>query len=371
MLDSVDKRTLGLGYLVGTGLSLMLGLFAYSLLTFETFPVALIGTTAAVLLTATLPVVGYWLYRGPLPNESIWRIATYSALGIGVSTTLAVGIIFVRTQYPTISMFPSLLVNNIAAGAVLGVLVGAVTELRARYEETVELNQHNSVMNRVLRHDIRNSMTMIIGYADHVASGNGVDDQTATKIKNKAYDVVRLGNTARNIEAILEEESGGSVDVARVVESELDRLRAEYPTASFSTDLPEDVSIAVNELFTFVVRNLLETAYEKAGAVSTLHVAVRVASLRRNTFSIQLRADGIGVDDWETSVVVEPTETDLRHDDGLDLWLVKWFTDHYGETIDLQSDDSRGDAVRLELLADEIETTADDQGILERFPVIR
>ena len=114
MLDSIDKRGLGLGYLFGVGISLTVGLFGYFLLTFEALPVALVGVLAALVLTATLPLVGYWLARGPLPNESIWKIATWSALGIGLSTLLAVGIIFMRVQYPELSMFPSLLVNNVA-----------------------------------------------------------------------------------------------------------------------------------------------------------------------------------------------------------------------------------------------------------------
>ena len=239
-----------------------------------------------------------------------------------------------------------------------------MSELRKHYEETVELNQHNSVMNRVLRHDIRNSMTVIIGYADHIASTTKAADHSTERIKDAAYDVVRLGNTARNVESILKEVDGGTVDVADVVRSEVDRLRMKYPSASFVVNFPEDVRISVNELFTFVCRNLLEVTLEESATSARLTVSIQIRDRKQGTFAIRLASDGFGAADWEQSVVFQPEETALRHEDGLEVWLVKWFTDHYGETIELDEDETSPDGVIFELNAESIESTAESEGVI-------
>lgn len=69
----------------------------------------------------------------------------------------------VQNRPPIERRFPQVFVNAVAAGGVIGLLFGTVTVLRSANETARILDQRNQVLNRVLRHDLRDDMAVILG----------------------------------------------------------------------------------------------------------------------------------------------------------------------------------------------------------------
>jgi len=90
-------------------------------------------------------------------------------------------------------------------------------------------SQRLAVLNRVLRHNLRNGMTNIMGRAEIIAEDDGEHANSAEMILTSADDLMSLGERARQVEKMMavtpEIDEVGFADVA---ENVLDGYRTEY-----------------------------------------------------------------------------------------------------------------------------------------------
>lgn len=349
----VDKRELGVGYLFGAGIALILSLVGYILLSSHSLLVALGSSVIAIILSISLPYVGYWLHRSAFPDAFIWRIAQWSAVGLGISTILTILVIGVRIYTPDTTLLPSLVVNSIAGGSVLGVMVGTTSELRERYHIERNLNQRNKVMNRVLRHNIRNSMNTILGYATHIAEEErGITTEEAIEvIKRNAHSVISLSQAARNIDNLGSTASEEPIELVPAVREYLDGAESLYPEVEFSCELPEASQAVVDPIFSAVLSNLVENAVKHNDSDPHVEVRVDADEPREGWMRIQVADNGPGIPDIELDVLKEGDETPVRHGNGLGLWLVKWFVEYYDGELRFEANQPRGTRVTMVLPA--------------------
>ena len=360
----VTKRQLGIGYLLGTGVGLLCSLVGYLFLTAGPAITNVVGTVIASMLAGSLLYAGVWLRRSGLPEDLVWNIAKWSAVGLSIPTGIGVLLTIVQVQAQVLYLFPTLFVNTIAAGGVIGVLLGSVNELRKEHEKTLELNRKNLVMNRVLRHNIRNDMNIILGQIDRLNGHNGIDDSVIQPIKQKINDVVSLSESARRIETIGQESDQGPVDVVSLIENQLRVARASYPDASISARLPSVAWARGDSLLSSAIDNLIENAVKHTDTDPVIDVSVE----RKGTDVVVRVADsGPGIPEREKEVLLGDRETSLTHSEGLGLWLVKWVIESYDGEIRFESNDPQGSVVELRLPAcrrpDNLAGAADGHGV--------
>ncbi len=198
------------------------------------------------------------------------------------------------------------------------------------------------VLNRVLRHNLRNEMNVVYGYADQLDDGEAVD-----RIQEKAMTMVNLGNKAREIDQMLnEDEDGPPIDITDIVEIEVDRAREANPSVAFELSCP-DTDRLVPRTIGSVLRNLIENAAEHNDADEP-RVAVDV-TLDADTAVVEVRDNGPGIPDEERAVLRTGDETPLKHSNGLGLWLVNWGVQTMGGSVSVEPRDERGTVVRVEV----------------------
>lgn len=353
----VTKRDLGIGYLLGSGLGLMVSIVGRIVLVNEPIGVSLLGSATAILLAGSVLYVGFWLKTSDLGGEHVWTIAAWSALGLSIPTGLGVLLTVVRIQPPLQFLFPSLLINNLAAGGVAGVLLGTALELRRANKDKTELYQRNVVLNRVLRHNIRNDMNVILGYAHRLErADNGSHDDLVEPIRRKAQDVVELSKSARRIDSLDTATNDGPIDAVRVINDRLRVARSSYPGVGFDVDLPEAAWVDAGPMFASVVDNIIENAIEHNDQEPAISVAV--SGREPGTVSIRIADNGPGIPPGERVVVTDDLETPIEHGTGLGLWLVRWFVDTYDGELRLEENEPRGTVVTIRLPAAEAPATA-------------
>ncbi len=226
-----------------------------------------------------------------------------------------------------------------------------VTERRDR-EERIQ------VLNRVLRHNLRNDLDAVRGYATAIAGGTDPDsDRTAAlaeRIHDTADGLLRLSAKARDVESVLRgDDDSGVDDVAAVVDRTVAEVRSEFEDADLSVARPaEEVPVEAAPL-RLAVRELVENAAEHGGASPSIEVTARRAPDADHDLTVTVADDGPGLPERALRPIRTGGETQFEHNRGLGLWLVHWGVRRLGGSVEFErrDDDEGGTVARLRLNA--------------------
>lgn len=209
----------------------------------------------------------------------------------------------------------------------------------------VRRRQRLEVLNRVLRHNLRNDMTVVIGYADMLADRLPPDQRAPTDtIRTRSNELLSLGEKARTVERVMAGIDGGSrFDVAATARARVAELRAEFDAGSVDVDAPESLLVSGSESAAkLLVDELVENALEHGGDDPTVAVSIRAVDA---DLVVVVEDDGPGVPDYERSVVEGGGESPLQHGSGLGLWAVRWTVDALGGELTFDVRDGRDGSV--------------------------
>jgi len=212
-----------------------------------------------------------------------------------------------------------------------------------------------SVLNRVLRHNLRNGMNAVSGRAELLADDlDGEAAEHARRIGEMAWDLIDVSENARRLEtAIREDQSPAPRDVVDQVETAVTALRDAAPDADIRVDAPAEATALVTENVVDAIRELGKNAVEHGGDQPTVEIAVDRTSDGRVTVTVA--DDGPGMPETERALLRGGTETPLEHGNGLGLWLVNWIVTSVGGTLDVTVDD--GTAVTVSLRGPDADAT--------------
>ncbi|KAB1188727.1 MULTISPECIES: histidine kinase N-terminal 7TM domain-containing protein [Haloferax] len=258
----------------------------------------------------------------------------------------------VRHKNGTWCRFETVGVNLLDDPAVDGIVLNSrdVTN-RHRYEQRLR------VLNRVLRHDLRNDMNVILGHADLLLDERiPVESKDhARTIKRKARSLVELSEQTRNIDTTLNRKSEGltPVEIVARIESHLDTIESEYPQAIVHRTLPDEQWVYADELVESGLKNLIDNALEHNDRIlPEVGVSIEATPVSDDFVEIRITDNGPGIPQAELSVLESGTETPLQHISGLGLWLVHWIIDRSNGHLRFTENEPRGTVaiVRLQQL---------------------
>ena len=212
--------------------------------------------------------------------------------------------------------------------------------------------QRLDVALRMLRHNLRNDLNVIRGWAESL--GDVTDQERVRgKIIGSVDSLLSMSEKTRQMAEVGDDPPGDprEVDLAAMVRSIADELATTHPNVRLEVALPEDagsVRVPGYQLET-AVRNALENAIEHNPAAEPwVRVAVREEADGR---SILIEDDGPGLPDNERLVIEEGYETPLDHGSGVGLWTIHWCLQDLGGGVRLYDRDPGGTAVSLDLPA--------------------
>ncbi|KPN30887.1 sensory histidine kinase AtoS [Halolamina pelagica] len=241
--------------------------------------------------------------------------------------------------------------------------IADVTEQEAYRRRLEEKTEQLEALNRVVRHDIRNDMAVIRGWAETLPPH--VDDsgqEALDRVLRKSEHVIELTETAREfVESLSGEQTPdlGATDLRRHLETELEAVRETHPDAEcrLDGDIPT-VSVQGNEMLSSVFRNLLENAVRHNDSDSP---EVTVEAIEdADTVRVRVADNGPGVPDDEKERIFGKGEKGLDSPgSGIGLYLVHTLTQQFGGDVRVEDNDPRGAVFVVELpKADPAETTA-------------
>ncbi|WP_424015490.1 histidine kinase N-terminal 7TM domain-containing protein [Halorubrum xinjiangense] len=221
----------------------------------------------------------------------------------------------------------------------------AVGSMLVLYDVTADRQreQQLAVLNRVLRHNLRNETTVIGGYAS-LLEADAADPQQAAragKIGAASDRLLAIGEKARTFERLQERDrQPTSLSVSAVLSDvEASRSAVQDDATVEWTVTPSDLRLRTDPtLLSALLGNLVENAIVHSEA-SDRAVFVSVTEAPDGDVAFEVRDDNERIPDIEVETLRAGDETPLQHGQGIGLWIVYWCVQNLRGSIDFEYDD--------------------------------
>jgi two-component sensor histidine kinase len=211
--------------------------------------------------------------------------------------------------------------------------------------------QRLQVLNRILRHNVRNDMQVVMGLGDHLQDREepALTEIGAT-VEEKADDLMTVSDKALQLDKLLDSpNTETSVALDEVVRDITASLASEYPDAAVTTDISAVEMRSDPSILSLLVEEVIANALEHSGETPEIDIAV---SYDGEQVLITVADNGPGIPAMEIDPIRSGEETDLAHATSLGLWLIHWGTQSLGGEIAFDSGED-GSTVSITLPATE------------------
>lgn len=198
-------------------------------------------------------------------------------------------------------------------------------EVTAERERAQDLDILKEVLSRVLRHNLRNEITVIRGYASSIAADS--DEKTASeanRIVDRTEVLLHTSETARAIKNVIDSTEPVPVSLPTLVSRTVENAREEYPDATIETDVP-DIEVMINPEFDAALQEAIENAIVHNDSVPAIDIT---GTDNGGTAELRISDNGPGIPEHELEVLNRGEETSLDHGSGAGLWLIQIAADH-------------------------------------------
>ncbi len=235
---------------------------------------------------------------------------------------------------------------------------GEITQFVAIEEDISEeqlTRQKLDVLNRVVRHNLRNSLSAIDGHADLLANEEMDAEARQASIKaiqNQATSMHQIAETVDDIRDVFamtddDDQAWHRLNIEALVEAN----QRQYVDANITARIDSDALIHVRNV------NLFEQAFDEAVENAVKHsdqsspeIAIRIdRDSDADYVHISVADNGPHIPDIERRVIESGEETQLQHSLGIGLWMMDWVTTTLGGELTITDNEPRGNVVTFQL----------------------
>lgn len=230
-----------------------------------------------------------------------------------------------------------------------------VTDITERKRREQQLQ----VLNRTLRHNLRNKVNVISAHSERIErateDGEGVPDvhEDAVDITRAANRIDEIGQTARRVEQLIGNTSVERIALDTAVETSIEAVRQQYPEANIVNEVTDEILVEACPDIEHAFEQLLENSFQHNDPAETK----TTITVERGITNVSLRFsdDGDGIPEHELQTIENGKESALEHASGLGLWFVKWIIEASGGEIHFETS-SAGTTVEIVLVRARDET---------------
>jgi signal transduction histidine kinase len=221
--------------------------------------------------------------------------------------------------------------------------------LSERERRLTERAQQIAVMNRGLRHNVRNELNLLMGWLTELE--RTVTDENTMYIQRSlqaARKIDSLAKQTRNIqEALSEDHEIRQLDIVKISTKQLTRVRKEYPAVSIESELPESApALAVGRIREGIWEALENAIIHNNSEQPCVRISI---DKRESKQHLTIADNGPGIPRQERQVLSDEIEHKLQHGSGLGLWYLKWLVDRSDASLTFgESEFKTGTALQLQ-----------------------
>jgi signal transduction histidine kinase len=342
------------------GIGSLFGL-AWVLLTFTTVRVVQsdgslfsrrIGLVISAVLALTLFAGVLGVHRYDLMSQADriagWTYLGASAVGLAVIVNTQT-LEFVRPGY-AIALY--MVTSAVAAGSVLGFAIGLYDAhqtqnkhaLDVKQSEAERLSNRLSVLNRVLRHDIRTQAQLLQGYTERMGTDELPSETAAQKIQRTTERLTTLSDEARKLQHLFDENGfeTETIDIVSSIDDATQTVTETQKDLAVETELPDEQLVEASPMLTEALEQVLHNVAEHTEvAEPRAKITVRSGGPPAQSVQLTISDNGPGIDELEKIHNTGACESQLHHSMGLGLWLVTWIVDEGNGDLEIRSPETQ------------------------------
>lgn len=209
--------------------------------------------------------------------------------------------------------------------------------------------QQLEILNRVLRHNIRNQMNLVMINSRFLQEHDQSDLKTAAAtIEDVAQEVINLSEKARMAQDYLgiPPEEDCQTDLVEATKTVIDKFDIRYANATVETDLPDEALALAPPSYEVALMELMENAIVYSdGESGTVRVEIEPGE---DTHTVHVKDNCPPIPDDVKGTIQQGRELPLEHNDGLGLWIVTWMAGTVGGEVRFETREGmRGNDIQL------------------------
>ncbi len=210
---------------------------------------------------------------------------------------------------------------------------------RARQQQKLERrNEELALLNRIVRHDIKNDLTVILGWGDALRDHVKPEGQEhLDRIMSASEHIEGIADTAGDFMQILDGEGEPelhSVPLESVLRTEVAKARSAHAEATIALpeSFPPGLQVSATDLLSSVFRNLLNNAVTHNDKDEP-EISVEV-DVSEDTVDVHVCDNGPGIPDSEKSTVFGRGKMgEQSRGSGIGLYLVDTLVEMYDGSV--------------------------------------
>ena len=231
-------------------------------------------------------------------------------------------------------------------------IIHLIRDVSDREERMTQLQ----VLDRILRHNFRNDMSVIEAKAEMLRDATtGKLTEDANQILTKSRELRNTVDEERSVTTLLANTPDTTtIDLQTSVKAVVSHFR-DAEEAAISVSVPDTCVVEAIPQLSMAIEEAIENAHLHSDQ-ETPSIDVEVTCLE-TTVELRIADDGPGLPPMEYEVLEEGVSADsLYHGSGLGLWLITLIVEHSNGVVQFRENEPRGTVVLIRLPAETCET---------------
>lgn len=241
-----------------------------------------------------------------------------------------------------------------ADGAPLKV-TGVVIDITRRKQVEEDLRRKNeqfSLLNRIIRHDIRNDMSVITGWVELLQDDLPSEyTDKLDRIYRASQHTSELTEDVRDVIDLLEGDDDFDlhpISLKQVLTDEVERVRTAFDRVEVRVEEIPDVQVQANVMLSSVFGNILNNAVQHNDA-ETVRITIKTEHTD-GTIRVRIVDNGPGIPEQQRIEIFEKDMKGLESEGtGLGLYLVESLVTAFGGDVWITDNEPRGAVFTVEL----------------------
>lgn len=295
------------------------------------------------------------------PGRIALGYAVFGVLWIGLSDRLVFSVFDSESAIALVQTAKGWVFVGLSAVLIFGLTRAYERQVATSETRALTATEQLQVLHRIFRHNIRNELTVIHGYAELLLDRTELDrtEQWAHGILESSGDLLE---TSEKLGIVNEVDFAAGVnepvDLVPILEDEVSALRSTYPAATIEVDLPDRLVVSANPSIQYAIREALQNAMDHHPAPEPDRRIDVTTNETLGEVTLEIADNGTGIHRDEIEPVLLGTETPLDHGSGIGLWIITWICESVGGTATFDAGDGTTVSMTLEK-ADPLEHVTD------------
>lgn len=252
----------------------------------------------------------------------------------------------IEVERETIHGMRNFLYRGIPVNDILG--FGIYIDITQRHRQKEYIN----VLQRILRHNLRNDLTVVNGFARR-ANNMATDDEISECLSNvlrKTGRIETLIEEADNIRDIINQDFESNtqlMSVEKIAGSAIGACLSEFSSANVGIECTDGLMAKAGPKLQVAFEAVIDNGLRYNDSDQP-RVMIRGHKVNDNRAHISIVDNGVGITTTEQEIITGDKEaTQLEHGSGLGLWMTKWIIESYQGSIEIHNSSIGGTVIEF------------------------